>query len=649
MLISSLRQPVQLLLFPFILILLLGRFAVANDALDEALSRTLILQSAEVNFIETQLELERWKHSQIEELHANGFASWLELRRHQFNIDSMMTRLKTARDIQDFLNETIRQKQKVSENRQIVFRDRQSSPIRVFSPDSIRLIGWIEGQLPVESGAPEPNEAAINATREKLANAQKRYDATNHPDFVGANFREKAKLELAIAQRELEYVQALDSLQVLSKKVAGCSVSVDQIENYVTATQNDALRVATLTVKKAEAAASGHIQSAQIRLVREKRRADAIRRLHSQGHASNKELAIVEKRLAKINSQLNTFARNRETLNTALRTTDDSIEQTITFSSDSVEHWPAIVFSDREFAMHLVGLRREVFEEKTNRETARLKVAFFQQVLERLKAVATNSNSDTEFGSNLNQGRLNEIESYEIDIEFGKASLAATIEKQTILACEENRFIQQIVALNDAAGDEIVSSETPSWEVLGMMSRFLPATVMAYNGNPGPRTRFSYLESGDLIAAGRSTNLSFAQSNLRFVDSPYSCKSLQFFNPTPVRSPLFFCDSRRPQISSPKYPRFERERIKSFSDNSFETLRLSGTPYVDGWPQKIFYGQYGYRAFGGTYGYPNGILRADWRINTTPGDVPWHAPGSPADLRANQLYYRRDSQPYQRW
>jgi hypothetical protein len=350
------------------------------------------------------------------------------------------------------------------------------------------------------------------------------------------------------------------------------------------------------------------------------------------------------------------FLQKQKTLQQSLGTTSGNMSVSLapgTFAAyDSVTHWPDVVLHDEEFAMHLLDLRRELFNEITIEETNRLKTEFLQDIVERLKLAATKSTTASRTSSVLDAGQRNEIESYELDIEFAKASRVATLEKQQILVHEENRFIQQAIALHNAASDEIASSQSIPLDALGVLSHIHPASVMTSSGNSNPLARFSYLEFDELSDVGKSYNFSGARSGLRFVDSAYSFQSLEFFNLKPIRSSWLNSDSIRLPSSRTRLnlqPHWMKYFDRNLRQNSSTVLRLSGPPYADAWPQKVFYGQYGYRPFGGTYGYPNGILRADWRSNLTPGIVPWYAPGSPANIRANQLHYRRDGKPYERW
>ncbi len=659
---SSIRHSTIQLLLPAILILLTSNLANANHGVAQILSQQTAAQSAEVKLIKAQLDLELWKHTQLKELHESGFASWLELRRHQFKIDTINVQLKSAGDFHALLSEASEYPTSLIRDQAMVYRDRQSRPVKIFAPDSQRLVGWIETQSPNESGELHSNEAAIKAAEEKLTVAQKRFEAAICSDAISVNSREKASLELTLARRELEYLQSLEPLRSNRLHPSNGSDVVDlrtiigDLENFVTADHTDGLQLATLKVQQAEANASGHIKSAQIMLTREQRRADAVGHLHSQGHASAKELEIVSERVSETKSQLDRLLSQQKILKNTLKTSPGDITDSLapgTFAAnDSVTHWPDVVLKDEEFATHLLGLRRELFNEIAIGETNRLKTEFLLDVLERLKLAASKSSTASRTGSVLDEGQRNEIESYKLDIEFAKASRLAALETQQILIHEENRFIQQAIALHNAARDEIASSKSLSWNALGMLSQIYPATVVTSSVNPKPLARYSYLEWDELRDVGESNDLASARSSLRLVDSTYSYQSLELFNLAPVRSSRLTSDAIGSQTSRGRLnvqPHWMKYFDRNLRQNSDTVLRLSGPPYADSWPQKVFYGQYGYRPFGGTYGYPNGILRADWRSNLTPGIVPWYAPGSPANIRANQLHYRRDGKPYQRW
>ena len=638
-------QPVIRLLISAFMALLWSSYSVGNDDLDNALDKTSAVQSSEIGLIEARLDLERWKLAQLDELHSQGHASWLELRRHQLRIDTIAARLKPARNFQLFLSEVKTKKRSLCDGQPAVYRERRSSPIKIFLHGSIRLIRWIESESAPQFEKLKPNKAKIEAARERLAKAHTRADIAETSEGIAANWREKFTLELAVAQRELEHAQALEDSHMLAGNEAEFSVYNLDLENYVTATQDENLALATQTVQQAEAAAVGYIKSAKLMLVREQRRAKAIRRLHSGGFASAKELENINERVSKLKMQLDAFTSHRKALSDAIKNDGISNEPVVATNHDSVDQWPEVVFNDNEYTMHLVELRREFYDEIAIAESRELKANFLQCVLKRLKAAPTQSKSNRPIAAVLNEGQLNEIESYEMDIEFAKAALAATHERQQILVHEENRFIRQIIVQNNAAHEQSPRSGSTSIDVLGRLSPLHTTAILAFDTSSKPMTRVSYLEFGDVDISGRSAKLSFDGTSPRFVESPFSFTSLELFKTSPMQPQLLIGKPRRSRLHNkslvlePVWTKYFHSKLRQ---NSEQTLRMSGPPYYDAWPQKVFYGQYGYRAFGGRYAYPNGIQRADWRSNLTPGQVPWYAPGSAANIRANQLYYRRE-------
>jgi hypothetical protein len=63
---------------------------------------------------------------------------------------------------------------------------------------------------------------------------------------------------------------------------------------------------------------------------------------------------------------------------------------------------------------------------------------------------------------------------------------------------------------------------------------------------------------------------------------------------------------------------------------SFDAARVSGNDI----------GRYGYRSYGIYPAYPYGILRSELRSRAPVGQLPWYLPGSPGNLRLNDIRYR---------
>ena len=122
------RLSLASLLFPLSLVLFLDGYVAAGD-LATALQQRSDLQAAEIDLIEAEWELENWRHVQLEKLYRRGFASWLELRRHQLIVDSLTASLHSAREFQQFLAEvaTARQTAGNDQFQVVLFRQVQSS------------------------------------------------------------------------------------------------------------------------------------------------------------------------------------------------------------------------------------------------------------------------------------------------------------------------------------------------------------------------------------------------------------------------------------------------------------------------------------------------------------------------------------------
>jgi hypothetical protein len=651
---AKFRWPATTLLLPVLLVLFHLDFAEAND-LNNELQQRIVLQSAEIDLIQAQLEIENWKHVQLEDLHSQGFASWLEVRKHQLAVDSIASRLKTSREFQAFLSDVKAEKQSAGDLQSSLFVERDSKPIKVYLPGSIRLSGWIEGKTLAESIPALTNEAEITTAQEKLAKSQKRFDVISELPSSSPSLLENASLRLNLARQTLKHAKALSALsvfQVSPTETAPKSISIDEIENFVTAEQSHELKIATLMVANAEAAASGHINSAQIMLAREQRRADAFRDLQSQGHASIKEVNIVTDRVTKIKSQLEAYTKNRKTLGASLAGVSDADELTAVARYESVSSWPAVVVGDPEFAFHLIDLRREFYNEKSLAEMYRLKSAFLEEVLVRLKDAATITDANGKPDSYLKKGQRNEIETYESDIEFSQANRLASIEKQQILVREETRFRHQALAQHDAARNKIVSTNKLEFSPFGMATLLNPTGAIAFSGTSKSPTHFSYLESGNLNSWGR-TSLLYSQFNLNYVGSPSSLNSDNRFGLLPVHSSLLTSDSRR-SYSSARGLQVEPDWMNYFRPN---LARNSASPYQfpELWtnPNRQFRSHSGSGCFGYQYGRYNYQYRyptkAYLREFCRPGQVPWYIPGAPSSFRSNRLYEVHYGPSYYRW
>ncbi len=630
-------------IFAFILVLLLCNFSEADD-LSQTLQQRLELQSAENDLIQAQLRLEQWKHDQLDELYNKGFASWLEVRRHQLVVDSIAVRLKSAVEFQSFLSDVQVEQQSAIDSHTPVFSKRHGSPVKVFLPGSIRVIGWIEGQSSIKSTDVRAHEIELDSVRERLAKAQKRFDETKKLQSIPANWIEKASLDLSVAKKEFEYVKALKHFPIPSN-IAEASQThlIDGIKNFVSANDCVELRRATSKVAKAEATAMGQIECAKIMLARQQQRVDAIARLHSEGYASANELQSVSEQVSRIQLDLNMLIEMQNTLANASAKFDDPDDSPSEVAYPSVSAWPIIVSHDREFALHLIDLRRESYLESSLAQIARLKSGMLQDVALRLKLAAKRGTPDSDFGSVLNEGQRNEIQAYETEIELADASAVAADEKRRTYIHEECRFIQQAIAQYDAARNQMVSSNTSFFSALGFLNWFHPTGAVFSSGASHWVPRYSYLESDRFNALDQDSCLLYWQSSVNFIGSPYLPDSVNRVHLQPMQSMWLSSQSGRCYSSAsglqvdPDWMKYLRCNVER-NDDSVVPYPLPSI--VDDLKNGNHYGRYGYRSYGIYSAYPNGILRSELRSRAPVGQLPWYLPGSPSNLRPNDFRFR---------
>lgn len=625
-------------LLPTILLLAFCLPVRANNGMESGLAQTATVQQAEIDWLGAQLNLQRWKQDQLALLHAEGHATWMEFRRQQFKADMLETQLQSAEKHLEFIQHLNLAASSQPTDSSIRFRERSSRPIKVFLPGSIRLVGWIENpNLKLSTDKSFDHEAAIATVRDRRDKANKRFDHASTAS-VSDDWKKKTELDLAVAETHLAYLLVNQNNPFDSSPAIDLSELAEIADQHISVNHSTTLGQATQAVCRAEAGARGHLECARIQLRREQNRYKAIYQLHIEGHASAKELSNAQKRVSDVQLQLDSL----ELASLPTYENTYAIDEDVQFHETQ---WPDAILSDIEYALHLTSLRQRRHQEQANIKTEKLKAEFLLEIHDRLTRALQPTESAS---SELDEGQRNEIKTYTIDWEYALAKQAYSTEREQILALEEQRFIQQAVALHQAAQDRLAHSPSPSW-ILELLGPFQPTTWIGANWTKAV-SRLSYLEFGNQNIP--LSQLTLSPSGREYIETPtyrFDSLRLNYLRPPSVpKSPLMVSDARRPYSESRRLavePAWMRHFHRNLRYNSFQVMRMSGPPYYDAWPQKVFYGQYGYRAFGGSYGYPNQILRADWRSNLTPGWVPWYAPGSPVNIRANQLYYYRKVRP----
>lgn len=628
---ACLQTFMRLVLFAFILL----SFGFANaDEPAKYLHQRESVQTAEIDLIRSQLDLAAWKQAQLEALHREGFASWLETRKQQLTVDTIATRLESAIEFQRFLSDVANHYKSQNYANDSLYQPRKSQPVKIFLPGSLRIIGWIEGQTLVESTQKSANNELLKTAQEKLAKAQKRFDIVSKLPTATKAVRRSALLRLNLAKQELKYLVASRDFQESTAAADTTSFTMNEIEHLVTVEADPELKAATRLVAKAEAAAQWHLQTTKILLAREQRRAGAIADWQNQGHASSTEVKIVNERLADLNGQLNSFLENQKTLAASLSSLGDTNPLPSNENHVPVQDWPTEIFADQQFVLHVVDLRRNYHKEQALAETNRLKSEMLAEVLSRLQVAAAKSQANGKLDSVLTTGQQNEIKSYEADIELADAYRLASIEKQQILILEEKRFSHQAIAMHQSARNKLASTPGQDYGLLALSGLFHPTGLIAATGSAPKLTHCSYLERSELHRTAASSRLVFCQDDLQFLGGPFS-NSIGRYSLLPIDTSQMTSYAGR-TLYSPRRLEVEPQWMSYFRKNQARNV-VSTYDFPQLWrnPHQHRYG----RPFGNYWAYPNSVLRSELRGRTTPGQVPWYLPGSPGNIRSNQLKY----------
>jgi len=419
----------------------------------------------------------------------------------------------------------------------------------------------------------------------------------------------------------------------------------------LSAESNRNLAQATLRVAHAEANATGELRAAEFALRRLELRLQALQKLQSDGFADRveAELDAARQEVDKAVQRIEQLRKQHANLHQSYRSLAASLEQSNSVDSsrskqsldntDSVdsldlpgaETWPLSLLTDKEVVCHLLDIRRELYETVARRDALALKLAVLARCSERLESIAERSQGETtarqdaaganDFKAALTHGQSGEIESLKLDISYESAMLQAARERLHILALEENRFLQQCIAQQNAPNQGGRNSVANNFVSLNFADRVVTQNIQsAFSG-------CSYLETRDFDTT-ESALVSWRiadRDNCMPTSYPCGIRPLRYGSTSYYRpstqvgissSPSSFSFSFPTSVNRlSTYPAYN-ERYPAYNDNQslepFEKQTQSRLPSYE-------------RA------YPFGILRADLRSQQPVGFLPWYLPGSPAN------------------
>ena len=263
------------------------------------------------------------------------------------------------------------------------------------------------------------------------------------------------------------------------------------------------------------------------------------------------------------------------------------------------------------------------------------------EIVERLEQAASKfdqaAQNQDRFAQMLKAGQKREYDNYAWKIEGLRESIASSKKRSRILRLEEKRFLAQADLMNRESSD-------PSDQIVGVEGAQLLASILTTtNSDTEPSSkctiRYGYIESKILDTIGQDAELVFSQSPGYPIGA--FAEDDELLNPVRLTSyarSLNFARSRPVRFNGPNYSGLIDRNGKL--RNSFQNPNtgiaapsLFNSPYATRnyrQNQVVTYRFY-QRA------YPFGILRSDLRRFLNSSQPPWLFPGSPNNLRYNQL------------
>ena len=238
----------------------------------------------------------------------------------------------------------------------------------------------------------------------------------------------------------------------------------------------------------------------------------------------------------------------------------------------------------------------------------------------------------------LRTGQQKEIDNYAWRIESLQHAVVLAETKMKILQAEERRFLTQVELMNNEnspAVDQIVGLDAAQM-LTAMLTTTSTGGTEVENNN---FVRYGYIESKVLDHLGQNIEMVFLQSH----GYPLG----MFATHNDLMSPVKLTDYTRSLSFARRSPvRFNGPNYSGLIDRTGKIQRSFQNPNVGIAAPSLFNSPHATRSYRQNQvnqsrfyerAYPFGILRSDLRRFANSSQPPWLIPGSPNNLRYNQL------------
>ena len=359
--------------FCFVLLFDFGVSFAKEDSPCPTLNQYIEVCAAQSALFDSEFDKEAWRYEKLLQLKKDGYASWQEVQRQKFNVDSISLKKEYFQEYAEFLQAVSRKIE--SDSNAASYAENGARTVRVFLPGSNRMIGWIQG---AELGSYSV-EMQIERADKYLAEAKHDLEKSRKQMQISGSddsFRAKSELNLNIASQRVNLQkQTKKYLQTLVRQ--GESLDVDSRWRRTVSPEDDVeLKSLVVSLASMEANFDGNLKPLQRLLRRERNRLKVMKRLAKQGKVDSGEINRLVEHVAELQAAVQTIENDIEVLELASKSLnvevneDSHQDKTANQEYLAVNQWPAEVVADFDSVQYLIEQRRNFYQEQ-----ARLAIA----------------------------------------------------------------------------------------------------------------------------------------------------------------------------------------------------------------------------------------------------------------------------------
>ena len=637
-------QTARDLVFP---VLILSTFFAEFTTADTAFNQRLIdsyhlVCKAQYDVARCEKELSEFRFEAIENLYLGGNASWLEMRKSKLALQEKVVLQKFLRQFEEFVDQIAEQVAIQGSE------EKHFSAIKVFLPGSNRVVGWIEGvrlDTQIDKNQLSDAQYELEINKRLYDQAKKRLGST-----ADGRWNRKMRLNASLAEAKWKFARSkydyLKKLQTLQSRLSKNNQTV--VRRTLRPEHSPELESTVRKIASLEANRNSDILRLRFHLQRQQQRLDAVEELAQQGYATNDEIGQIQQRVMDLKYAIESRKLDQQNLAKVKFSNGEVIIPTsVVYEAPS--SWPTELFVDPNQIQYLIEQRRACYMQQSKIEIAQQRLILNQTIIERLTQSNANFNAkqgsrSTRTGKLLSEGQQKELNAYVWKNKSLKFDIDVAKEKQKVLILEEERFLKQVALISELPelAPDLVDAESLSVEanVELLNSMLLLSKESLAETKLTKHLRFGYIESNIVDTLGFDVGLVMLQSNGyplgRFEEDDDLLRPVQLIDYSrrmsysPVRS---YRLQVGPNYTGTLWTNDYRYARSANSNRGIAAPSLYNSPFAtDSYRRnQVKSTRHHARA------YPFGILRSDLRTFTTPGQPPWLIPGSPNNLRYNQL------------